>query len=113
VAAVGLLVDGTGIDVAELYGPTSGNPFYVTEALQAGWATCRRRRADAVLARVLALGEDCREVLTVAALLGTRVDLPLLESVACCSPDAVDDLLTAGPSSARGRCSDSVTRSPG
>ena len=38
----------------------------------------------------------CRAVLDAAALIGTRVELALLELVAGCSPSAIDELLASG-----------------
>ena len=43
--AVGVLAGGSGLESAELYRLTGGNPFYVTEVVQAGRASFRRRRA--------------------------------------------------------------------
>ena len=44
--AVRVLADGSGLEPAELYRLTGGNPFYVTEVLRAGHrARSRRRRA--------------------------------------------------------------------
>jgi DNA-binding CsgD family transcriptional regulator/tetratricopeptide (TPR) repeat protein len=42
------------------------------------------------------LSEESREVLDVAALIGTRSDLPLIESVTGRSPSAVDEVLASG-----------------
>ena len=51
---------------------------------------------DAVLARAARLDSGTRAVLDAAALIGTRVEFPLLESVTDCPPSAVDELLGAG-----------------
>ena len=51
---------------------------------------------DAVLARAARLGTGSREVLDVAALIGARVELELLESVTGCPPAAVDEVLGSG-----------------
>ena len=102
--AVALLADGSGLDPAALYRLTGGNPFYVSQVLQPGMrgaingainevpATAR----DAVLARVARLGSDSRAVLNAAALIGTRVELALLESVADCPPSVLEELLASG-----------------
>ena len=88
--AVALLADGSGLDPAALYRLTGGNPFYVSQAVQPGicGAICEvpATARDAVLARAARLGSDSRAVLDAAALIGTRVELALLESVADCPP---------------------------
>jgi DNA-binding CsgD family transcriptional regulator/tetratricopeptide (TPR) repeat protein len=94
--AVRILADGTGLDAAELHRLTSGNPFYVTEVVQAGLGVIPSSARDAVLARAGRLGRGSREVLDVAALTGARVELDLLESVTGCPPAAVDEVLASG-----------------
>jgi DNA-binding CsgD family transcriptional regulator/tetratricopeptide (TPR) repeat protein len=94
--AVRILADGTGLDAAELYRLTSGNPFYVTEVVQAGLGVVPASARDAVLARAARLGGGSREVLDIAALTGARVELDLLESVTACPPAAVDEVLASG-----------------
>ena len=98
--AVAVLADGSGLDPAALYRLTGGNPFYVSQAVQAGMpgATCEVpvSARDAVLARAARLGSDSRAVLDAAALIGTRVELALLESVADCPPSVLEELLASG-----------------
>jgi len=94
--AVRILAGGTGLDAAELYRLTGGNPFYVTEVVQAGLGTVPSSARDAVLARAARLSGGSREVLDVAALVGARVELDLLRSVTACSPRVVDEILTSG-----------------
>ena len=94
--AVAVLAGGSGLDPAALYRLTGGNPFYVSQAVQAGMGEVPASARDAVLARAARLGADSRAVLDVAALIGSRVELALLESVADCPPSAIDELLTSG-----------------
>ena len=94
--AVRMLAGSSGLDAAELYRLTGGNPFYVTEVIQAGMSQVPAAARDAVLARAVRLGGESREVLDVAALIGTRSDLPLIESVTACPPRAVDEILASG-----------------
>jgi hypothetical protein len=54
--AVRILAGGTGLDPAELYRLTGGNPFYVTEVVQAGLDVVPSSARDAVLARAARLG---------------------------------------------------------
>jgi DNA-binding CsgD family transcriptional regulator len=94
--AVGVLAAGSGLEPAGLYELTGGNPFYVTEVLAAGMSEIPTSARDAVLARAARLTAGTREVLDVAALTGTRVELPLLTAVTGCPPPVLDELLASG-----------------
>jgi len=95
-AAVAALSAGSGLDAAELYRVTGGNPFYVTETLRTGLDRVPRSAADAVLARVAGLGQGARDVLRAAALIGSVVEPWLLEQAADCPPSVVDELVDRG-----------------
>jgi len=101
--AVAVLADGSGLDPAALYRLTGGNPFYVGQVIQAGMSEVPESARDAVLARAARLGSDSLAVLDAAALIGTRVELALLELVAGCPPSAIDELLASGLLTADGR----------
>ena len=94
--AVQVLAGAGGLDGAALFRLTGGNPFYVTEVVQAGTGAVPASARDAVLARVSRLSPAAREVLDAAALIGTRVEVPLLEAVTGTATAAVDELLAAG-----------------
>jgi DNA-binding CsgD family transcriptional regulator len=94
--AVRTLADGSGLDPAQLYRLTGGNPFYVTEMLQAGTPDVPASARDAVLARVGRLSPGSRDAVEAAALLGSRVDLRLLQAVSGGPATAVDELLASG-----------------
>ena len=94
--AVRILAGGSGLDAAELYRLTGGNPFYVTEVVQAGLGVVPPSARDAVLARAARLGGGSREVLDVAALIGARVELDLLTSVTASPLPVLDELLASG-----------------
>ena len=94
--AVRALAGGSGLAAADLYELTGGNPFYVTEVLQAGMEQVPPSARDAVLARAARLSAGSREVLDVAALTGSRVEVRLLESVTGRQPSAIDQLLVSG-----------------
>ncbi len=94
--AVAVLAGGSGLEAAALYRLTGGNPFYVTEVVQAGMGVVPPSARDAVLARAARLRGESRDVLDIAALIGTRVELPLMESVTACSPQVIDELLASG-----------------
>jgi DNA-binding CsgD family transcriptional regulator/tetratricopeptide (TPR) repeat protein len=83
---VATLAHGTGIDATELHRLTAGNPFYVTEVLQAGNNGLPASIRDAVLARTKTLTTPARDALDTAALVGSRMQSDLLVSL-------VEDLL--------------------
>src|SRR5262249_4832583 len=98
--AVAVLAGGSGLDPVDLYQLTWGNPFYVSEAVRAGTSEMPGSARDAVLARAARLSDPAREVLDVAALIGGRVELALLERAVDCGAftiaAAVDELLASG-----------------
>jgi DNA-binding CsgD family transcriptional regulator len=79
-AAVASLAAPHGVDADALHTRTAGNPFYVTEALEAGAAVPDSVR-DAVLARAARLEPAAREVLDAVAIVPARVELWLLETL--------------------------------
>jgi DNA-binding CsgD family transcriptional regulator/tetratricopeptide (TPR) repeat protein len=95
-AGVRLLSAASGLDPAELFRLTGGNPFYITEVLQAGMREVPAAARDAVLARAARLGAQARNLLDVAALVGTRVEPELIESVAPQAAELVDEILASG-----------------
>ncbi len=94
--AVRLLAGDQGLDAAALHRLTGGNPFYVTEVVASGMDEIPASARDAVLARVSGLSASAREVLDAAALIGTRVDVPLLAMATAVPSPAVDELLASG-----------------
>ncbi len=95
-AGVLLLSAASGLDPAELFRLTGGNPFYITEVLQAGVSEVPAAARDAVLARAARLGAQSRELLDATALLGTRVEPALIEAVAPGSAALLDEILASG-----------------
>jgi DNA-binding CsgD family transcriptional regulator len=78
--AVRRLCAGSGLDPAQVYEITGGNPFFVTELLAAGdCGTVPATVTDAVLARVARLGPDARDRLEQLAVVPARVDGPLVD----------------------------------
>jgi DNA-binding CsgD family transcriptional regulator len=94
--AVEIMAAGSGLDAAELYRITGGNPFYVAEVMQTGLDRIPQSARDAVLARAARLGPQARGVLSVAALIGATVEPWLLERAAATSPEMVDELAESG-----------------
>lgn len=96
--AVAALAAGSGLAATDLYRLTAGNPFFVTELLRAGDVTgvVPASVRDVVLARVARLSGTAREVLEVAALTGTQIELRLVEAVSGHTAAAIDELLACG-----------------
>src|SRR5215469_9726536 len=95
-AAVRALAAGRDVDGGELYRITGGNPFYVSEILEAGWPSVPPTVRDAVGARLARSGPGTRRVVEIAAVIGTRVDRSLLSAVLDGSGAPVEDSLAAG-----------------
>jgi predicted ATPase len=94
--AVRTLASGSKFAAADLFRLTGGNPFYVNEVVTAGTDEIPPSARDAVLARTARLGGQARHALDVAALIGSRVDVSLLETVAGCQPADLDELVSSG-----------------
>ena len=88
-AAVVTLAEAGGLDPEELYRRTAGNPFYVTEVLQAGDTSVPPTVRDAVLARVAHLGPASRSVFEVVASAPPAAEPWLLEAVCEDSGEAI------------------------
>lgn len=87
-----------GVDAAELFDLTSGNPFFVTEVVAARTAqSVPTSVRDAVLARAASLSPAARQALDTTALVAERaVPVDLVTGVAPTSPAAVDECVAAG-----------------
>jgi DNA-binding CsgD family transcriptional regulator/tetratricopeptide (TPR) repeat protein len=78
VEAVRTLAGQRSVDAAELHAATGGNPFYVSEVLEAGWPSVPPTVRDAVGARLARATGPARRVVESAAIIGTRIDPALL-----------------------------------
>ncbi len=94
--AVAILADGSGFDATELYRLTSGNPFFLTELIQAGPGAVSPSARDAVLARLGKLSAAARRVVDAGALIGTRLEPALLAAVSPSAPGVIDEILDSG-----------------
>ena len=95
-AAVAELARPYGVDADELHGRTGGNPFYVTEALEAGGEGMPDTVRDAVLARAARLGPDARDLLDAVAICPPRAELSLLEALVPDRLPFLDECLASG-----------------
>src|SRR6266480_2902102 len=94
--AVRALVGQRDVDAAELFRVTGGNPFYVSEIIDAGWPSVPATVRDAVGARLARSGNGTREMVEAAAVVGARVDRSLLSSVLGGPGSRVDECLETG-----------------
>jgi len=94
--AVAQLAAGSGLDALELHRVTGGNPFFVTEALEAGSVDISTTVRDAVLARANRLRPSARAILDAVAVAGPRVEPWLLEDIVSAESIAIDECLAAG-----------------
>src|SRR5262249_39829514 len=78
-----------GLDPDELYRKTSGNPFFVVEALAAGAAEIPDTVRDAVLARIGHLSATAKEVLECIAIAPPRAEHWLLDALAGAAVDSL------------------------
>ena len=92
--AVRILAEGSGFAPDDVFRLTAGNPFYVAELLQAEAHGVPASARDVVLARTARLTAGARAVLEAAALIGTKVELPLLAALSDAA--GLDDLLASG-----------------
>ncbi len=101
-AAVAGVAASEGLDPAELYGKTGGNPLFLTEVLAARGTEIPDTVRDAVLARAARLPEPARELLEVVAVIPGAVELWLLEALAGDLLAHLQDCLAAGMLTATG-----------
>src|SRR5262249_42682533 len=83
-------------DPGELYRMTSGNPFFVTEALAASPDDIPDSIRDAVLARVAGLSPCGQELVQVASIAPSGAELWLLEALVDSADDGVGECLGSG-----------------
>jgi hypothetical protein len=76
--AVRELVGERDVDAAELHRITGGNPFCVTEMLEAGWPSVPPTVRDAVGARLARASAGARQAIETASVVGARVEPYLL-----------------------------------
>jgi DNA-binding CsgD family transcriptional regulator/tetratricopeptide (TPR) repeat protein len=85
-----------GVDPADLYAKTGGNPFFVTEVLAAEGRGVPDTVRDAVLARAARLSPGAHRALEAASILQPQAERWLLEAVAPEAASHLDECLTSG-----------------
>lgn len=101
-SAVATLAEPRGVDPRELYRTTTGNPFFVTEALAAEGERIPPTVRDAVLARVHQLSPPARGLLEAVAIGSQATEPWLLRALAPDFLSALDECLSAGMLTADG-----------
>jgi DNA-binding CsgD family transcriptional regulator len=94
--AVSRMATPNGVDPADLYVKTGGNPFFVTEVLAAEGRGVPDTVRDAVLARAARLSPGAHRALEAASILQPQAEQWLLEAVAPEAASHLDECLTAG-----------------
>jgi DNA-binding CsgD family transcriptional regulator len=94
--AVSRMATPNGVDAADLYVKTGGNPFFVTEVLAAEGRGVPDTVRDAVLARAARLSAGAHRALEAASILQPQAERWLLEAVAPEAPSHLDECLTSG-----------------
>jgi predicted ATPase len=94
--AVAELAEPKGVDAAELFRKTAGNPFFVTEALAAGNDAIPPTVRDAVLARVARLPPAAGALLEAISIVPLQAELWLLEQLADDALAHLDACLSSG-----------------
>jgi tetratricopeptide (TPR) repeat protein len=94
-AAVAELCRGSDRDPAAVHRLTGGNPFFVSELLDAGGDAVPETVSDAVLARAARLDRESKQMLELISISPLPLDLSLLERVAA-GLAGLDGCLTSG-----------------
>ena len=94
--AVAQLAETSGVDAAELYRITRGNPFFITEVLAASDERVPSTVRDAVLARAARLGPAARTVLEAVAIAPNKVEPWLLDALTEGNAHALEECLASG-----------------
>jgi DNA-binding CsgD family transcriptional regulator len=95
-AAVARMTEGREFDPVALYRLTSGNPFYVTEALAAGGKDVPATVRDAVLARVARLGPHATAVIEAVSIAPPTLDAASILATVGEASDSIDECLASG-----------------
>ena len=96
VDAVRKLVAGKALDVEALHRQTAGNPFFISEIVATSGRGIPVTVRDAVLARAAKLKPRGRNLLELAAVIGTRIEHRVLEEALAHAPDGLADCIAVG-----------------
>src|SRR5947207_12309209 len=93
---VATLAQPYGVDAAELYRQTGGNPFFVTEVLAGGMHAVPATVQDAVLARVARLSPGGRNVVEAASIIPAPAEVWLLDRMSHGARSSIDECVGSG-----------------
>ncbi len=96
VDAVRKLVAGRALDVEALHRQTAGNPFFISEIVATSGRGIPVTVRDAVLARAAKLEPRGRDLLELAAVIGTRIEHRVLEEASRHTRDGLADCIAVG-----------------
>ncbi len=94
--AIRRLATGKVSDVEGLHRQTAGNPFFVSEIVAAPGRGIPATVRDAVLARAAQLKSRSRRLLEFAAVIGSRIDLSMLEEASASASVGLADCISIG-----------------
>lgn len=94
--AVRVLAAGSDLEPGQLHRLTGGNPFFVTEVVQAAVGDVPPSARDAVLARLARVSASARRAVEAAALIGGHLDPALIRAVSAATSADLDELVDAG-----------------
>ena len=94
--AVGRLARPHGLDGDDLHRVTGGNPFFLTEVVEAGGSTIPPTVRDAVLARTARLSRPAAEVVDAVSVAVPHAELWLLDALVPDAAAGLDECLAAG-----------------
>ena len=95
-AAVRELASSSEVDARELHDRTGGNPFFVTEVLEAGGEALPATVRDAVFARTAVLSREARRLLDILSIVPGELPTWLLERLAGSATEHLEECLAAG-----------------
>ena len=94
--SVAQLAEPYGVDAAELYDKTAGNPFFVVEALASRGPAIPDTVRDAVLARAARVSPPGRTLLEAVAVVPPQAELWLLDAIVGETIEHLSECLTSG-----------------
>lgn len=94
--AVRKLLAGRALDVEAVHRQTAGNPFFISEIIATSGRGIPVTVRDAVLARAARLRARSRDLLELAAVIGTRIEHGVLEEASRHTRDGLADCVAVG-----------------
>lgn len=96
IEAVRRLSEGKPLDPEVLHRQTSGNPFFLAEVLAHAGCGIPKTLSDSVMARIAKLEASARDLIETVAVLGSRIELAVMEKMFAEGTDDLDDCQKIG-----------------